>query len=207
MLLFCLPAFYACTPRADITGSWKAAEYSPDSIRKIVIVTLNGSVEARRAIENNLAEALGQHGYQAVKGMDILPAVVDAESEQDRAALLEKIQGSEADAILTVALLNEHTEERYVPGTDPYNPVPRFGYAPRFWGYYSDRYPVLNTPAYYQEDKIYFLETNLYDAKTEALLWSAQSETYSPGSLSPVSRDFVAMVIGRMEADGIIREK
>lgn len=196
----------SCTPSADITGTWKKNGVTASSIRKIVVMTLNGSTEARETIENSVGMALSQRGSDVIQGINMFPpgAVAASEDEPTREKLLEKIQGSEADAILTIALLNEHTEERYVPGSDPYDPMPRFGYTPDFWGYYSDRHPVLNTPGYYQDEMVYFLEINLYDARKEELMWSAQSQTYSPGDLTSAARDFAGVLVDKMEKDGLI---
>jgi hypothetical protein len=209
ILMLAVAAVISCKPSADITGTWKNPEANPQSIRKVMVMTLNGSIEARKIIENSLTSALRQRGYQALSGLETLPRGTAAEvaDEEAKATVLDKIKGTETDAILTIALLNDHTEVRYVPGADRYDPVPRFGYLPDFWGYYSDLYPVLNTPAYYQEEKVYFLEVNLYDAKTEQLLWSAQSQTYSPDNLSSVSIDFSAVLVRKMEKDGVINSQ
>lgn len=207
ILLVLVAGVLSCKPAneiTEITGSWKNPEVTPRSMKTILVMTINGSKEAREKIENDLSRALQQHGYQTIQGLEVLPSGVTSVTQEDRAIVLDKIEEREVDGILTVALLNEHTEDRYVPGADRYDPVPRFGYTPRFWGYYSDLYPVLNTPGYYQEDKVYFLETNVYDAHTEDLLWSAQSHTYSPDNLSSVTKDFATVLISRMEKDGII---
>ena len=202
-------AIASCKPSSDITGTWKNPSAALEKIGKIMVLTLNGSVEAREIVENSLTSAFGQRGYQALSGLETLPRGTAAglADEESRAAALEKIEGTDTDAILTIALLNDHTEVRYVPGADRYDPVPRFGYLPDFWGYYSDLYPVLNTPAYYQEDKVYFLEINLYDASNGKLLWSAQSQTYSPDNLSSVSREFSSVLVKRMEKDGVIESE
>ena len=82
--------------------------------------------------------------------------------------------------------------------------MPRFGYYGTFWGYYNTWHPTLYSPGYYQEDKVYFIETNLYDAETEQLLWSAQSETYNPSSLTIFAKTFADVVVSRMQQEDLL---
>ena len=60
------------------------------------------------------------------------------------------------------------------------------------------------SPGYYEDDKVYYIETNLYDADTEELLWSAQSETYNPTSLPDFASDFAEVVVARMEKENLL---
>jgi hypothetical protein len=61
-------------------------------------------------------------------------------------------------------------------------------------------------PGYYATDKTYFLETNLYDAATEKLVWSAQSETVNPGSIDKFVQDYPKKLIAQMVKDGLLKK-
>jgi hypothetical protein len=78
------------------------------------------------------------------------------------------------------------------------------GYYGRFTGYYSYYNPVMYDPGYYATDKNYYLEINLYDAKTEELVWSAQSETTNPSSIETFSYSFSQLVVNQLIKDGLI---
>ena len=78
------------------------------------------------------------------------------------------------------------------------------GYYGRFTGYYSYYNPVMYDPGYYATDKNYYLEINLYDAKTEELVWSAQSETTNPTSIETFSNSFSQLVVNQLIKDGLI---
>lgn len=56
-------------------------------------------------------------------------------------------------------------------------------------------------------DKNYYLEANLYDAATEELVWSSQSETTNPSSLETFSKTFAQAIVQQMRKDGFISEK
>jgi hypothetical protein len=203
--IFCLAAcLNSCAPATEVTGSWKNPEISAKQVNSILVTALTSRTNARQTVENDLAKALQKKGFKVVKSLDVLPPSFTGGKEPDKEALLNKIKGMDVDIILTVALLDKETESRYVPGNYGYQPITRFGYYGRFRGYYSTWYPTLYSPGYYAEDKTYFLETNLYDADTEELLWSAQSETYNPTGLADFSKEFSVVVLEKMEKDGVI---
>ncbi len=172
----------------------------------VLVTALTGRNNARQTVETDLANALQKDGIKSVRSLDILPPSFTSSKEPDKEALLKEIKGSNVDVILTIALIDQTTESHYVPGSYGYAPMTRFGYYGRFWGYYTNWYPTLYSPGYYTEEKVYFLETNLYDAHTEELIWSAQSETYNPSSLDSFSKEFSATVLSEMKKDGLIKK-
>jgi len=196
---------FACSASTEITGSWKNDAVRTEKINSIMVTALTSKTSVRQTVENDLTTELQKNGYRAVKSIDVIPPTFTEDKEPNKEALLDKINGTDVDAILTVALIDRETETRYVPGNYSYAPVTRFGYYGRFWGYYTNWYPTLYSPGYYAEDKVYFLETNLYDADTEELLWSAQSETYNPSGLSDFSKDFSSVVLAKMEKDNVLK--
>ena len=50
------------------------------------------------------------------------------------------------------------------------------------------------------------METNIYDAETEELLWSAQSETYNPSDFENFVKGYVNTLFKQLEKDGIIKK-
>lgn len=176
------------------------------AINSILVTALTERSNARSVVEGDLAQALRGKGYEVKRSVDVMPITFRDGESPNRDSLLAKIEGTQVDAILTVALIDQETENRYVPGGAyyAYQPWPRFGYYGTFWGYYSTWYPQLYAPGYYEEARTYFIETNLYNADNEKLIWSAQSETYDPRGLQSFSEDFSQKVVARMQQDGIL---
>ena len=202
--MFILALLFSCASSTEITGAWRNPKSGKD-VNSILVTALTSRANARQTVETDLADELQNQGVKTIKSFDIMPPTFTEAKEPDKEALLEKIKGTDVDAILTVALINKETESRYVPGSVGYAPITRFGYYGRFGGYYTTLFPSMYSPGYYAEDKTYFIETNLYDAKTEELLWSAQSQTYNPGGLAIFSREFAVQVVERMRRDNIIQ--
>lgn len=207
LLLFFLSSAFliGCAPTTRITGTWKNPDAGNRNYDKVVVAALTDNVRAREKVESDMQAQLQQHGITATKSINLFPPTMMSKDGPDLNLLMEKIRGADYDAIMTIALLDEDTETRYVPGSYGYTPVTRFGWYGRFRGYYTYWYPTLYDPGYYTEDKVYFLETNLYDVKSENLVWSAQSQSYSPASLRKASEVLAEITINRLAQDNLIK--
>lgn len=145
-----------------------------------------------------MAARLSAEGVDVSKSIDVLPPKFSEEELDDKSIILDAVRGEGHDAILTIALIDEETDTRYVPGSAAYAPVRSFRYYGSFWGYYTNLYPTVYDPGYYQEDRIYFVETNLYDVETEELIWSAQSETINPRTLENAAENLADVTVEEM---------
>lgn len=199
--------FVSCAPATQITGSWKnpSPPKNPVAFKSVMVTSMSQNPEARQTVENDLAVAIAATGVKALKGMESFPPSFSNSREVNKDELLNKIRKTGVDGIITIALIDKETESRYVPGDYGYAPVTRFRYYGLFSGYYTMWYPAMVTPGYYVQDKIYFIEINFYDSRTEELIWSAQSETYNPSSLAQFSKEFAQVIVRKMQQDGVLK--
>jgi hypothetical protein len=198
-------AVTGCSSNTSITGSYVAPGVTQVSYKKIFISALTDNTSAKQTVESSLANQLNANGVAAVKSIDVLPPNFrSAADSNDKELLIKKIREGGCDGILTVALMKQDTETRYVEG-NPY-PVatPYYGY---FGSYYNYGYANFYSPGYYTNDKVYYLETNLYDAATEKLVWSAQSKTYNPSSLESFMQEYQKALAEQIAKDGLIAPK
>lgn len=199
--LFIIPVllFSACTSSTRITGSWTNPKIAED-YDNVLVAAMVDNMQVKQQIEDELAEELRSQGINVSKSIELFPPNFSEDQANDKDAMLEKIRGNGHDAILTVALLDKDTETRYVPGSTSYAPATVYS----FWGYYTYWYPQLYAPGYYTEDKVYFLETNLYDASTENLVWSAQSESVNPAGIETFSEEFAELTVEELNEDRLL---
>jgi hypothetical protein len=195
---------YTCSPSTQIMGSWKSPDVPAQNYQRIVVAALTDNVLARQEVENDLQVQLQRRGIQVTKSIDLFPPSVGAKAGPDVNLLLESIKENGHDAILTAALVDEQTETRYIPGSMGYRPMTRFMWYGSFRGYYNYWHPMLYDPGYYTEDKVYYLETNLYDTDTDRLVWSAQSKSYSPRSLRRAASRFAEITVQKMSEDNVL---
>jgi hypothetical protein len=190
------------TTSTVITGTW-----NNDTINQrydhILVAALSENVAIKSTLEEDLAAKLEEEGIKVTKSIDVMPPKL-IEDDNQKKKILENIQQEGVNGILTISLLDQQTETRYIPGGYDYAPGSRFGYYSNFWSYYDYWYPRFQADGYYATNRTYFIETNLYDAGTENLVWSTQSETYSPDRLQMLSDDYSNRIIARMAADDLI---
>lgn len=197
---------FSCSGSTRITGSWVNPETQPvtQHYHNIFIAAMTKDVYVRTQTENALAVELTRYNKRALKSIDhFIPGFQEAMPSREE--ILQRINSAGADAILTTSLLRTQSETRHVRGTVRYAPVPAYGWYRGFYAYYAHWYPRVYDPGYYVTDKTYFLETNLYDVRTEKLLWSAQTETMNPGSLETFLKDYPGKIITRMMKDGVLK--
>lgn len=206
--LFCSVVFLlcACGTTTKITGSWRRANATANGYRNIFVAAMTANIPVKQSVENGLQQQLQQPGLTINKSVDVFPPNFSTQTGAKRELLLEKIQGTGADGIITIALLRKETESRYVRGGAYWNPGLRYGFYNRFSTYYGNWSPYVYSPGYYDEQKVYYLETNLYDAKTEELIWAAQSETYDPTNIESFLKGYIKAIKAQMVKDGLISE-
>lgn len=195
---------FGCGPSTEITGTWANPELKNKKYTNILVTSMVNNVASRQAIETDLKLELESQGVQVTRGIDLFPPSLRDEKMGDKKSLLQAIDDNNFDALLTVTVIDSETETRYVPGTYSYAPINRFGYYGNFWGYYNYWYPQIYNAGYYAQEKIYFLETNLYDAESEILIWSAQTETVNPNSLTDFSSDFAKVITEKLRNDNLL---
>ncbi|GAA4645324.1 hypothetical protein GCM10023115_32840 [Pontixanthobacter gangjinensis] len=198
----------SCGPSTQITGSWTKDDIaSKGPYKKVYIAALTPNANAQKALEYNLATAARDRGIEAVTSQESFTRKFTMDNQPSKNEILDNIRAQNADAIFTVTLVDKESETRYVPGsTTYYSPMAYGGYYGSFYSYYNTMYPITYDPGYYATDKIYYLESNLYDADSEELIWSAQSKTVNPSNIDSFARDYTEAMLKELVQDGVLKE-
>jgi hypothetical protein len=99
-------------------------------------------------------------------------------------------------------LLRVAKSQEYVPPSTYSVPSTYHGYG--YYGYYGTSYEVVHQPGYFKTNTTFVLETNLYSVATADLVWSGQSETLNPESLTDVIDSMTAAVAKKLKAEKLI---
>ncbi|MBI5370974.1 MAG: hypothetical protein HZA79_02980 [Sphingobacteriales bacterium] len=195
LLLFLLPG---CSS-SRITSSWKADNVQPQAFKKIIVLGLirENDRSLRENMEQHLVAELKNLGYDASCSCDEYNPKTFENLNEEQA--ISKLRNSGVDAVLTVVLLDKTRERFYVPGRVQYTPYRV--YYNRFWGYSRTMYGRIYSEGYYTEDTKYFWESNLYDLKTNNLLYSAQSQSFDPASSERMGDEY-----GRMISNDLVKK-
>jgi hypothetical protein len=171
-----------------LTSVWKDTTYE-GTIDKIMVVSITENTRNRLIFEREFVEAFRKAGVLAIASVDITPK--NLESNEDFILAEARKQG--ISMILVTHLIGVEDKEVYHP-PKTYT-VPSRGYYNHFHSYYPRVYEYVHEPGYYTKHKSVNLETNLYETKTEKLVWSVTSETIDPESVDTIIKSLSKVVI------------
>lgn len=205
-------SFLGCKP-TELVGSWKDPATQTQDFKKIGVVMLSPNMNARAIVETEMAGALRSSGVPAWATFDIFPLAgrtdlakeLAVTEEQRQAHIKKRVEEFDFDAILVMAILDVQKEEHYHSGSSlsvglPAYPVYGFGYT----GYYGYVYSSVSTPGYYETASTYFLESNLYDAATEQLIWTGQTRTKDPKSIDKEAAEVAKLIVHELKTKGAL---
>jgi len=209
LIIFLMSVLSSCTSVTEITGTWKKPATAAKKYTKVIVLGMTGDIVKRSAVENSVVQNLMKNGINAVAGSNILPDhFMDSDKngkvdDKAKEIITTKLKEQGIDGAFTMSLDDVKESEHYVPGTSYY--TPHSGYYP-FYNYYYTSYERVNTPGYYTKTTTVYLTSNFYDVATEQLVWSAQSSTINPQSLTDFAKSFGASIVEDFLSDGVIRK-
>lgn len=183
-----------------IVAVWKDQETEPEKYSKIAVIALSSSNIYRLSFENKIVEAINFEMKRAYSSMQMVPPMPKP-TEENREYVENYFTNGEYDAILTISLLDDKEDTRYVPGESYV--IPRT-FVNRFGRYYYTIYQRVNKPGYYENSRKIFLEANLYRVNDGRLLWSAKTKTVDPSSLELISGDYSKTLVLQLRKDGYL---
>ena len=184
--------------QTTIPLAWRNPSYGGVGFVKLFVIGVGADDASRRLFEDTFAQAIAREGAAAQASWGHLPQTGQLTEAQIRAA----IEGGDFDGVLITRLLGVDETEEYVPPSTHTVPSSYYGYG--YYGYYGTSYAVVHEPGYYKTNTTFRLETNLYSVATGDLVWSGQSETVNPESLTAVIESMTAAVASKLKSERLI---
>lgn len=197
----------ACSS-TKITSLWKDQNYQGPS-NKIMVVGVAKKPGNRRVFEDEFVKRIREEGAEAIASYTVIPD----QKQGNQQLLAEKVKELNADAVLITRLGDRKTVRTYVPGTLTHSPSPFYygawrDHYPAYYGTWPDYYGygsrMMYTPGYVDEDEFALMETNLYAADDNRLVWSASSETEIKGSDQKMIQSFIGVMVKSMKEQNVL---
>ena len=190
ILILFLITLAGCTKSPTVTDIWMDEAFDGKKYEKILVIGAAEKITARSLLEAEVVNQLKSQGTEAIRSYIILPD----NAMLTREIILSAVEKSDIDSVLITVLADRSKKTVYYQaGGSPY-------------GYYNSIYPSIHssrgTTASY-DIEILFLKTNLYDVKSEKLIWSMTYEfefLHKAKSLNSA----VNLVINKLREDGLI---
>jgi hypothetical protein len=215
--LLCLTAFvlFSCAGAStDISGTYTKSGYSGKKFKNILVVAISDEITKRNSVESAVVKELGIDKIKSTTSSKVLDfSKIDKNNDgkvdsTKRDEVLKMLTDAGYDGALVISLLDIKEQTKYVPGTVYYQPAYYGGYGGYyrgFYGYSYNTYSVVSTPGYYVEKKNIYLETRLFDLKTDDLLWATKSETLNPENLTDFSKSYARALVNALIDDKVVK--
>ena len=207
-ILSCSVAAVLLTSCANtkITQSWVEPD-NKETYKDLLIIGIGESQQNRRAYESYFHEELAKRNIESIASYK----VIKSDATIDRDTVVKSIEGLDIDGVLITHMVAVDEETVYRPAGYSYGGAYGGYYGAGYYGGMYSYYPHVNTyvtnPGYYTTHDTYTLETNLYDVKTEQLVWTARSRSFAPESVDEVIVDLTKLLINDLEEKNLIEVK
>lgn len=181
-----------------LTSVWKDEAYRVGNIKKVLIIGFSEKPAARRFFEDEFRRQMTPLGIEAISSYTVVPY----EKLSDKAFLEAQAKDLRADAVLITRLVDKKTVQSDFPPETTY--MGPSGYSTGWPAYCYNCYQTITRPGYTVENEIVSLETNLYEARTDKLIWSALSDTFAESDKDDYIRSFISVIMKRLADDKIL---
>lgn len=201
--LFALFFLSSCSS-TRMVDSWLNDEYVNYHPKKVLIVGITDNLTARKIFEQELKNELIKRGVIAVESYGVFDLTFQnsKQTEKDINKEVKKLVNDGFDAILTSAVKGVDEKTSYT------NDSFITGYYWRHFGRYYFLYQdVYFQPGYYNNYKVYNIESSLYNLNEnsdKSLVWVASYQIVDPNTISATVNDYVKAIIKALEKETII---
>lgn len=179
---------------SKIASSWQKPGFENKGYKSILVMAIlnpDSKWSYRLSLEDHMVNDLKAKNIHAISSSRLYgPLYFD---DLSPAEALAKVNTEKISAVLTIVLLDQSQDSSYVPGYLR-NPT-QDDYYMCWWDYYSSVKSRVCTPGYYILDTKYFWETNLYVGPSKEIIYSAQSESFDPGSQDRLAHEYGRLIV------------
>jgi hypothetical protein len=196
-ILIALFILTSCAP-TRLTKVWKDDAYTGGPVGSVLVVGVSDNLANRKIFEQHFTGQFRQNGVKAFPSYD----VISQDKELNKDTIKNTAEELGAATVLVTHLVGVEEKEEYMPPA--YTSVPTAGNM-HLGRYYDGVYSTVHTPGYYVKNEYVRLENNLYETKTETLIWSSSSETVNPESVFETIETLCKVVMKSLQKSGLIK--
>ena len=186
-----------CGGTTTLVRSWRDPSYPSGSLHRPLVVAVANRHELRVRLEDDLVLGMRRLGVEGISSHTLV-----RDQDLTVAAIKEKLAASERDSVIVTHLLDVQREKVSVASEPAGGAYP--AYNDRWGEYYVKTFNAVAEPGYTFERRSYVLETKLYDAKTEKVVWSAVTKTEEPASVNAAIQGLVGVLVDDLNKSRVL---
>ena len=152
----------------------------------------------RNHFENVLALSLGERGIEAVPSNKAVPEVG---AKPDREALVAKVRAMGFENVAVSRVVSKDEYSRLVPGGVYFIPT---DYYAGWSSFYADSYSLVSFPGSAYDAEFFTMVTNIYDVRTEKLIWSYLAKVKVENSREGAINPFIETIMKQLESSKLL---
>ena len=184
--------FAACAS-TEVSQVWRDKDRAPAPMGKTLVIAIAQRDSVRLALENEWVTQLKERGVEAYPSQTLL----GNNGALDKQRVVNAVKANAVQTVLVSRLVRKDKVQSQIP-TSMAAPGGFGGYYGTWYDYSLASRTLASNSSYTVEHEVAVVETNLYDAQTEKLFWSAQSDTFLGDSAQSLIHNFVQVMIKAM---------
>lgn len=191
---------FICVLTASCAGtrlmdSWVEADHS-QPYKHPMIIGISDSQQTRQLYEKYFVAELKKKNISATPSFQL----INSKQKMNRETVIKALSDTDIpiDSVVVTYLVSAETEVKHhdSPLASTYSDTAD-----------DNRISatIVSTRGRTSDTEIFFLKTDLYDAQSKAIVWSAQTKTVAPESIDVVIENVIELLIDKMMSDEILK--
>ena len=189
-LYFYMFFFMTSCASTKVTGEWKDPNLTTKQYKKIMVMGVAKQPQDRKSYEDEFVRQLQAKGVEAVSSHTL----IQHENMWEKETIVQTIESMDFDGVIITQV--QRSKERAKYKSHNYN----------MYDYYNRSYAIApyyrrGTTTYQQQ---FGFESNLYDAKTQKLVFSLASDTYAQDNIHKRLGSYIETVVNKLVQNNLI---
>ena len=182
--------FMTSCASTKVTGEWKDPNMTAKQFKKILVMGIAKQPKNRRSYEDEFVRQLKAKGAMAISSHTL----IQHENMWDKATIVQTVESKDFDGVIITQVADFKAKQQYV------------NYNTEMYDYYGRSYtvaPYYHTGKSTSQQRFGFV-SNLYDAKTEKLVFSLSSDTYAQDNIHKRLGSYITTVVNKLVQNNLL---
>jgi hypothetical protein len=181
----------SCAPTKTL-HVWKD-EGQRQKLGKTLVIVVAELDFMRNHFENVLALRLGERGIEAIPSNKVIPQLG---TKPDRETIVAKVRELGFENVLVTRAVSKDEYSQLIPGGVYFVPE---AYYSGWYPFYADSFSYVALPGTAYDAEFFTLVTNIYEVRSEKLVWSYLSRTKVETSREGAINPFIETIMKQLE--------
>jgi hypothetical protein len=187
----------SCGGSTSVKADWVDDTYVGRQLDEVLVVGVSVNPDIRARFENDVATRLGDRGVKAFPSHAVLPPHHELTEEVVDAEMRER----GIDAVIVTKLVETKTETEVIPGGTEVRPEQFYN---SMYNYYFTVYEEVHVPDTVKETEVIVLESKLFDAPSDKMVWSTLTEVRNPRRDGSAIPEIATAITESLARNGLI---